>query len=182
MIPKILIVLLLVFNVLEAQTKIEHLDIDSKHIDETRTIHIALPKDYHKSTKKYPIILILDHGLLFNTTSAIVNQLSSTSRMPESIVISMSPGEKHRSYFAPNLYSNNRNRKYNYGDNQEKFVQFLEYDLLPLIEKKYRVNSFKSLIGFFSIINNRIAYFIAQTQLVSSLYLFCRGKYYRRWL
>ncbi|CAL2075443.1 alpha/beta hydrolase-fold protein [Tenacibaculum sp. 190524A05c] len=145
---KILTILLLVFNVLGAQIKIEHLDIDSKHIDETRTIHIALPKDYHKSTKKYPIILILDNGLLFNTTSAIVNQLSSTSRMPESIVISMSPGEKHRSYFAPNLYSNNRNRKYNYGDNQEKFVQYLEYDLLPLIEKKYRVNSFKTLIGF----------------------------------
>ena len=145
---KTLLFFLLVTTRFLAQTTLEHLTIDSKHIDESRKLTIALPNEYHKSTKKYPIILILDDGLLFNTTSAIVNQLSNTSRMPESIVISISAGEKHRSYFAPNLYSNHRHRRYNYGDHQDKFVQFLELEVLPLISEKYRTTNFKTFIGF----------------------------------
>ncbi|MCK8522829.1 alpha/beta hydrolase-fold protein [Aquimarina sp. D1M17] len=145
---QIVILLLLISYRFIAQTKVEHLTIDSKHINETRTLNITLPNQYEKSTKKYPIILVLDDGLLFNTTSAVVNQLSNTSRMPESIVISISPGEKHRNYFAPNLYSNHRKRRYNYGDHQEEFVKFLEFELLPLIEKRYRIHSFKTFVGF----------------------------------
>ncbi len=143
-----LLILLLLSAQTFAQTKIEHFDIDSKYIDETRKLTIALPQQYENSTKKYPIILILDDGLLFNTTSAIVNQLSNTSRMPESIVISLSSGEKHRNYFSPNLYNNHQNRMYNYGNHQEEFINFLEFELLPLIKKKYRVNNFKTFVGF----------------------------------
>lgn len=145
---KLFLFLILASSSLSGQTTIEHLTIDSKHINETRTINIALPNEYKNSTKKYPLILILDDGLLFNTTNAIVNQLSKTSRMPESIVISLSPGEKHRNHFAPNLYNNHRNRMYNYGNHQEKFINFLELELLPLIEKQYRTANFKTFIGF----------------------------------
>lgn len=127
---------------------IERLILASKYIDETRTINISLPNGYADSTKKYPIILILDDELLFNTTSNIVNQLSNTSRMPESIVISLSSGEKHRNYFAPNLYNNHQNRVYNYGNHQKEFVNFLELELLPLLEKKYRTAHFKTFVGF----------------------------------
>ncbi|UII31474.1 hypothetical protein LVD17_24585 [Fulvivirga ulvae] len=145
---KLLILLLLVSSPLFAQSSIEHLTIESKYIDETRTLNIALPSEYENSTKKYPLIIVLDDNLLFNTTSAIVNQLSNTSRMPESIVISISSGEKHRNYFAPNLFNNHRDRMYNYGNHQEEFVKFLELELLALIEKKYRTTNFKTLIGF----------------------------------
>lgn len=75
---------------ISAQTDIEHFEIDSKYIDEKRTVTISLPQQYKNAAKTYPIILVLDNGLLFNTTNAIVNQLSNTSRMPESIVISYS--------------------------------------------------------------------------------------------
>ncbi|WP_020532582.1 alpha/beta hydrolase-fold protein [Flexithrix dorotheae] len=140
--------LIIASNQIFAQTTIEHLAIDSKYINEARTLNITLPNEYRNSTKKYPVILVLDDGLLFNTTSAVVNQLSNTSRMPESIVVSLSSSEKHRNYFAPNLYNNHRGRMYNYGNHQEEFVNFLELELLPLIEKKYRINNFKTFIGF----------------------------------
>ena len=145
---KLFIALILVSQSLIAQTTIEHLTINSEHLDETRTLKIALPSEYENSIKNYPIILILDDGLLFNPTTAIVNQLSNTSRMPESIVVSLSPGEKHRNHFAPDLYNNHRNKMYNYGNHQEEFVNFLELELLPLLEEKYRTNHFKTFIGF----------------------------------
>jgi len=145
---KLLALLLFVTLQISAQTHIEYFDIDSKYIDETRTIAVSSPKQYKNSTKTYPIILILDDGLLFNTVNGIVNQLSNTSRMPETIVVSLSTGDKHRNYFAPNLYNNHRDRKYNYGNNQEEFVRFLQLELLPTIEKKYRTNNFKMIVGF----------------------------------
>lgn len=37
---------------------------------------------------------------------------------------------------------------YNYGNHQEEFVDFLELELLPLLEEKYRINHFKTFIGF----------------------------------
>jgi len=145
---KLLALLLFVTLQISAQTHIEYFDIDSKYIDETRTIAVSSPKQYKNSTKTYPIILILDDGLLFKTVNGIVNQLSNTSRMPETIVVSLSTGDKHRNYFAPNLYNNHRDRKYNYGNNQEEFVRFLQLELLPTIEKKYRTNNFKTIVGF----------------------------------
>lgn len=143
--------LLLIFLVsagLFAQNSSEYLSIDSKYIDETRTVTINLPSEYRNSTKKYPLILVLDEDLLMNTTSAIVNQLSNTSRMPESIVVSVNSGKKHRNHFAPNLYNNHRNRLYNYGNHQDDFIKFLEFELLRSLEEKYRIAAFKTFIGF----------------------------------
>ncbi|MEM1002911.1 MAG: alpha/beta hydrolase-fold protein [Bacteroidota bacterium] len=143
-----LLLLLIASSSFFAQTTITHLTIDSKYIKETRTLNITLPNGYQNSVKQYPLVLILDDGLLFNTTSAIVNQLSSTSRMPESIVVSLSASEKHRNYFAPNLYNNHRGRRYHYGNHQEAFINFLEFEVIPLIEKAFRIANFRMFIGF----------------------------------
>lgn len=37
---------------------------------------------------------------------------------------------------------------YNYGNHQEEFINFLEFELLPLVEKKYSVINFKIFISF----------------------------------
>ncbi|MTI20897.1 hypothetical protein E1176_07680 [Fulvivirga sp. RKSG066] len=140
--------LLLFTSQIFAQTHTEDFKIDSKYIKETRTITVSLPQQYENSSKAYPVILVLDKNLLFNTTSAIVNQLSNTSRMPESIVVSLSAGSKHRNYFAPNLHNNHRDRAYNYGNFQEEFLDFLEHELLPSINNKYRTNNFNTIVGF----------------------------------
>ncbi|TJY35973.1 alpha/beta hydrolase-fold protein [Pontimicrobium aquaticum] len=139
---------LVISNQFYAQNKIEHFDVDSKYLQETRTVSIALPKNYEQSAKRYPLILTLDQGLLFHTTTAIANHLSSSSRMPESIVVTLSAGSKHRNYYAPNLYNNHRDRLYNYGDHQEELLNFIEYELLPLIEEQFRVAKFRMLVGF----------------------------------
>ncbi|WP_196890432.1 alpha/beta hydrolase [Aureivirga marina] len=145
---KLFVFLFLITLKITAQTTLKQFEINSKFIGETRNIKVSLPNQYENSIKRYPIVLILDDALLFETTNAIVNQLSNTTRMPESIVISISSREKHRNYFAPNLYNNNRDRSYNYGNHQEEFLQFLELELLPKIKKSYRINDFRTLIGF----------------------------------
>lgn len=137
---KTLLFIIIVSHQLLAQNETEHFDIQSQYLQESKRIHVALPEHYQHSTKTYPLILILDHDLLFDTTTAVAKQLSATSRMPESIVLSISKGSKHRSYYAPNLYNNHRDRPYNYGNHQE--------ELLPRVEQKYRLAKFKTIVGF----------------------------------
>jgi len=136
-----------VFQV-NAQNGIDAFKVESKSLKETRTIKVALPFGYEYSIKSYPIIVVLDNQLLFSTTTALVNQLSSTSRMPESIVVTIVEGNKHRSYYSPNLYDNIKNRNYGYGNHQDELTQFLSDELLPKLENKYRVADFRTLIGF----------------------------------
>lgn len=130
------------------QGKIETFEINSNNLNETRTIKVALPSFYDESTKSYPLIVVLDNQLIFPTMNAIARQLSSTSRMPESIVVTITEGSKHRSYYAPNLYDNVRKRRYHYGNHQEELVSFFEKELLPLLDKKYRTVKFRTLVGF----------------------------------
>jgi len=133
---------------IEAQNKIASFDIDSKSLDETRTIKVALPVGYDHSTKSYPIIVVLDNQFLFSTVTALVNQLSAISRMPESIIVTIEEGKMHRAFYAPNLYDNIKNRNYGYGNHQDEFTQFLSDELLPELENRYRLADFKTLIGF----------------------------------
>ncbi|OJJ16017.1 hypothetical protein BKI52_35185 [marine bacterium AO1-C] len=145
----ILFCLTLLSVMVQAQTtEIETFKIDSKILNEERMIKVDLPKLYSQSTKSYPLIVVLDDELIFPTIQAIENQLSATSRMPESIVVSIAKGAKHRSYYAPNLYDNVRKRRYRYGDHQEELLGFFEKELLPLLDKKYRTVKFRTLIGF----------------------------------
>lgn len=131
-----------------AQNTMEQFEVVSEYLHETRMAHVALPKQYGQSTKEYPLILILDYELLFNVTKGITDQLSANSRMPESIVVSLSTGSQHRNYYAPNLYNNHRDRSYNYGNHQDELLGFIERELLPVLEKKYRLAKFRMLVGF----------------------------------
>ncbi|WP_109435493.1 alpha/beta hydrolase-fold protein [Aquimarina sp. AU119] len=148
----IIISLLLICRVkgqlIDNSNDIETFEIESKFLKETQNVKVALPYGYHKSTKSYPIILILDHQLMFPTMTAIVNQLSSTSRMPESIVFAITEGNKHRTYYAPDLYDNHKKRSYGYGNHQEEFKMFLEKEVFPKLASTYRTVNFKTLIGF----------------------------------
>lgn len=131
-----------------AQNRIDTFKVESKPLQETRTIKVALPFGYDYSIKTYPILVVLDNQLLFSTTTALVNQLSSTSRMPESIVVTIIEGNKHRAYYSPNLYDNVKNRDYGYGNHQDELTQFLSEELLPELEDRYRLAYFRMLVGF----------------------------------
>ncbi|MEM9000406.1 MAG: alpha/beta hydrolase-fold protein [Bacteroidota bacterium] len=127
---------------------IDLFEIESEFLKESRTIKVSLPYDYAKSTKSYPIILVLDNQLMFSTMTAMVNQLSAVSRIPESLVVTITEGTKHRTHYAPNLYSNSNERAYGYGNHQKEFTQFLQNELLPKLDANYRTVNFRTLVGF----------------------------------
>jgi predicted alpha/beta superfamily hydrolase len=119
--------------------------IKSEVLRETRNILIHLPSDYYSSNKSYPIMYQLDGDdeLLFATT-AIINRLSQREEIiPEIIVVAIKNTNRSRDMWPTNT-------KY-YPEphiaGAKNFLDFIEKELVPYIENKYRTNENKILCG-----------------------------------
>ena len=126
--------------------------VDSLHSDilnEDRIINIYLPEGYDKDTK-YPVIYLLDGSADedFIHVVGIVqyNTFSWINRIPKSIVIGIANTNRKRDFTSPATQASDRKSIPNNGGSA-KFIAFLEKELQPYVEKKYKTDGFKTIIG-----------------------------------
>jgi predicted alpha/beta superfamily hydrolase len=131
----------------------EKLTISSKILDEDRQILIRLPKNYNYSDTKYPVLYVLDGEFFFHQANSAVNFLSECSYIynniiPEMIVVALVNVDRNRDYtltYAPNqlgiLY-------YPTSGKADRFLEFLEKELIPEIDNNYRTQPFRTLAGW----------------------------------
>ena len=127
---------------------IETIQIQSKILDEKRDIYVSLPPNYNQNIHDYPIILVLDGEFMFDITRSMTTLWASRNYMPESIIIGL-PNPINDKRFDMALEKKGPNGKIYYqgGGDPKIYLQFFEEELLPLIQKKYRVNSNRTIIG-----------------------------------
>ena len=113
----------------------------SKILNEERLLQIHLPENYGKDSSCYPVLITLDGERFFNSTAATVQFLSKYGYVPPMIVVGI-----------PNT---DRNRDFSYNKTDENsiigadlFLQFLEEELIPLINKKYKTLKFRLIKGW----------------------------------
>ncbi len=131
----------------------EKLTISSKTLNEVRQILIHLPKEYNYSDKKYPVLYVLDGEFFFYQAISAVNFLSECSYIynnpvPEMIVVGIVNVDRNRDYtptYAPNQLGS---LYYPTSGKAEKFLDFLEKELIPEIDNAYRTQPFKTLAGW----------------------------------
>lgn len=132
--------------------------IKSEILDETRTINIYLPEEYNPNdTISYPIIYILDGGVEedFIHLVGIVryNTQPWIDRLPKSIVVGIENTNRRRDFtHAVNNLDFIEKEGFSkahfpqYGES-EKYIAFLEKELQPYIENKYKAKGNKTVIG-----------------------------------
>jgi hypothetical protein len=116
----------------------------SNKLGEKREITIGLPPSYEKNTgKKYPILILLDGDYLFDPFFGALNYGAYWDDLPETIIIGISQNK-----------NDERTNDSDYDDENglptEKGARFFEFiggELLPYIEKKYRVAPFRMIAG-----------------------------------
>lgn len=156
----ILIVCLFVSSTLIAQTKkllvygFED-SIYSKILDEKRTLLIHLPEtpaDEFVSDQKYPVIYVLDAGSYFQTISAISESKGGGSgnySFPKAIIVGIVNTDRTRD-LSPTHWSDAplipANMTVNSGGG-EKFLSFLEKELIPHIDSIYPAAPHRTIIG-----------------------------------
>ena len=126
-------------------------ELSSASLSEKRTLNIYLPEGYNPAdTLHYPVLYVLDGSLhedFVHVTGAIqFNTLSWVNRIPPSIVVGIANVDRKRDFTFPTRIEQDKKR-YTTSGGSEKFIQFIEKELQPFIEKKYKGNAQRTLIG-----------------------------------
>ena len=120
-------------------------------------LYISLPESYKDSTeKKYPTLYLLDADYSFAIAKNITDHLSQRNHLKEMIIVGIA-------YAGPNNYRINRTRDYTlvnskenvwFADIQEEysgggaqFLNFIENELIPFVQKSYRTTGFRVITG-----------------------------------
>lgn len=129
----------------------------SRLLDETRTINIYLPDGYATDTAHYPLILVLDGGIQEDFLSIVgIARYSSqpwVDRIPASIVVGIENINRRKDFtfpvndlgFLDAMGYDKKNFPF-YGGS-EKYIRFLDEELMPYLEAKYRTAPDRTLIG-----------------------------------
>ena len=124
--------------------------INSAILNEERTGFISLPDSYHDSTSAdttYPIIILLDGYVHFKTAAGVVHFLSSSRirnyLMPETIIIAVENVDRERDLTVTKIKTKRENTM---GGGRD-FLNFIETELIPYIDKNYRTEPTRTLIG-----------------------------------
>jgi hypothetical protein len=157
------LVLLYSFNSIEAQVKYE--TFQSSLLGDERQIKIQLPRGYNANDdKSYPLFIVLDGDYLFEAVAGNVDYYSYWEDMPESIVVGINQIEKR---YDDCMYSGKNSLPI---DSGAAFFEFIGMELIPYIEKTYRVGSFKVAVGHGETANF-INYFLLKPQPIFKGYV-----------
>jgi uncharacterized protein len=142
-----ILVLLFIFNPLLSFGQDEEIIIGktekliSKILDEEREIFIHVPSGYELSDREYPVLYVLDGAGNFIHAVGTVSFLSNAGIIPQMIVIGI-PNTVRGRDFTPTASLQVQNS--GGGDN---FLKFLEEELIPYLDNKYRTAPFRILSG-----------------------------------
>ncbi|TNE70748.1 hypothetical protein EP331_11255 [bacterium] len=155
---KLLIVLLIVLaGINRAQSQdVDQIVIGTKHsiksaiLNEDREYWLSLPDSYNdkeSSHKRYPVLVVLDGNVHFKSISGTVNYMSSdmynNRKIPEMIVVAIRNVDRRRD-FTPDKIVTARENNSGGGD---RFLSFLEDELIPELDQQYRTTPYRILFG-----------------------------------
>lgn len=126
-------------------------ELPSKILSEKRVLNIYLPKDYNENDSlTYPVIYLLDGSADedFIHIAGLVQFLNFpwVHVVPESIVVGIANVDRKRDFTFPTTVAEDK-KDFPTTGGSEKFIAFIEKELQPFIEKNYKTNSSKTLIG-----------------------------------
>lgn len=123
--------------------------IHSAILGEDRSVIIHLPRNYSKDTaQKYPVMYVLDGTSQDDHTADKITVLSDAGLVPAAIVVGLpnTRGNRERDQTPPFMRRNVDDEKSPYGAG-DKFLLFIEKELIPFIERQYRTSGYRTLSG-----------------------------------
>lgn len=127
----------------------ETLNISSKINQKEYELYIKLPRSYSKTQKDYPIAILSDTGFSFPITSGVVGLMGGRD-IEEIIIVGISYSKgssaqisRTRDYtptFALDETGAHSLEAQKHSGEALKYIQFIEKEVFPLINKEYRVD------------------------------------------
>lgn len=123
-------------------------ELPSAILGEKRVLNVYLPPRYQTSTDTYPVIYLLDGAVNedYHHVTGLVQFLTTYRQMPESIVIGIANTDRKRDLTHPTSVAEDRANAPTAGGSA-RFIRFLAEELQPHVERTYRTNGKRSIIG-----------------------------------
>jgi hypothetical protein len=125
----------------------EVITINSDILSEKRTLNIYLPDGYSKQ-EAYPVIYLLDGSANedFIHVTGLVQFFSMSFNMPKTIIVGIANVDRQRD-FTFHTDIEDLKKDYPTTGHSDKFIDFIESELQPYVEKHYKVSNKKYIIG-----------------------------------
>lgn len=113
--------------------------VQADKLDRPYHIYVRLPEGYDATKKTYPTIYLLDGGLSFPLLTSYYKYLSFGDGLPEVIFVGISYGtdDWQQGNMRSTDFTAPAPDRENYGG-APKFQNFLQNQLIPMVEEKYR--------------------------------------------
>jgi predicted alpha/beta superfamily hydrolase len=165
-----LLFIVIAFSLLDCQQKENPADIEnpinqivigqidsvySNILDESRKIWVHIPESARNGTFgeiKYPVLYLLDGPGHFYSVTGMIKQLSTAngnSIVPEMIIVAIPNTDRARDLTPTHVdidFFSGDSIQYSSGGGN-KFLDFMEDELIPHIEKTYPATSYKTFVG-----------------------------------
>jgi len=160
------LILLFLMSITSYGQEITEIDINSTHLNEIKVLRVFIPEDYVISKKKYPLTIILDSEMLFESYVASAKLFSNSKINPQQIIVGIKQFEgidknKDYGYNSLNSYPSS---------NSINTLEFIKQELIPTIKKRYRIASFKTIVGT-EVTANFLNYFLFEKNPIFDAYI-----------
>lgn len=130
----------------EAPTR---LVIKSEVLGEERTVLIRTPFGYERNGQRYPVLYMTDGDAHIQHTSSTIEFLARNGRMPEMIIVGITNTDRGRDLTPTRSTQTRPDGKLLFptSGGADKFIKFIETELMPTIEAKYRTQPYRMFAG-----------------------------------
>jgi len=128
----------------------QRLTIHSKVLNEDREIWIRMPSGYQASKDIYPVLYQTDAPDHINEIGSTIDFLVTNNRMPEVIVVGIANTDRNRDLTPEHADVKNGDGSvaaFPTSGGADKFLDFIQTELMPEIEKRYRTAHYRIFAG-----------------------------------
>ena len=157
--------LFIFLTALNVRAQVTYENFYSDKLGEEREIKIQLPRGYNSEEDKvYPLFIVLDGDYLFEVVSGNVDYYAYWDDMPGAVVVGVNQANTR---FDDCNYSTENSIPIDKGAN---FFEFIGMELIPYLEKKFKLTGFRVAVGHDETANF-INYYLLKSNPVFSGYI-----------
>ena len=125
------------------------LRVKSTVLGEDRPILVRTPRGYETGNARYPVLYLTDGDAHITHTAASIDFLARNGRMSELIVVGIPNTDRMRDLSPTRVITTGATGapQFPTSGGADKFLQFIETELMPEIEKNYRAHPYRILAG-----------------------------------
>ncbi len=123
-------------------------ELHSTALDETRRINVFLPPGYSDEGRNFPVLYLIDGGEKadFHHITGLAHLGAIAHMFQQMIVVGIHNNDRYRDLTSPSQISSDRERLPTSGG-AKAYREYLVEELQPYVEKHYRTNGEKAIIG-----------------------------------